>query len=58
MDYTIIGAEANLAARSFAEPAGIVMSYETYAPVPLPPITMKGISREIVPYAVDWRWMK
>jgi class 3 adenylate cyclase len=62
MDYTIIGAEANLAARlqSIAEPNGIVMSYETYALVrdfvrghPLPPITMKGISREIVPYAVD-----
>ena len=33
MDYTIIGAEANLAARleSIAEPGGIVMSYETYA---------------------------
>jgi len=62
MDYTIIGAEANLAARlqSIAEPNGIVMSYETYALVrdvvrahPLPPITMKGISREVVPYAVD-----
>src|ERR1022692_5152846 len=55
MDYTIIGAEANLAARlqSIAEPGSIVMSYETYALVrdmvrarPLPPITMKGISRE------------
>jgi class 3 adenylate cyclase len=62
MDYTIIGAEANLAARlkSIAEPGGIVMSYETYALVretvrahPLEPITMKGISREVVPYAVD-----
>ena len=62
MDYTIIGAEANLAARlqSFAEPGGIVMSYETYGLVrevvrahPLPPITMKGISRQVVPYAVD-----
>ena len=33
MDYTIIGAEANLAARlqTIAEPGGIVMSYETYA---------------------------
>jgi adenylate cyclase len=37
-----------------------VMSYETYALVrevvrahPLEPITMKGISREVVPYAVD-----
>jgi class 3 adenylate cyclase len=62
MDYTIIGAEANLAARlqSIAEPGEVVMSYETYALVrevvrahPLPPITMKGISREVVPYAVD-----
>lgn len=62
MDYTIIGAEANLAARlqQIAEPGTVVMSYETYALVrdvvrahPLPPITMKGISREVVPYAVD-----
>ena len=62
MDYTIIGAEANLAARlqSVAEPGRIVLSYETYALVrklvvahPLTPITMKGISREVIPYAVD-----
>ncbi|MGH6953353.1 MAG: adenylate/guanylate cyclase domain-containing protein [Alphaproteobacteria bacterium] len=62
MDYTIIGAEANLAARlqSISEPGGIVISYETYASVrdvvrarPLAPIAMKGISREIVPYAVE-----
>jgi adenylate cyclase len=62
MDYTIIGAEANLAARlqSVAEPGHIVVSYETYALVrdiivahELRPITMKGISREVVPYAVD-----
>ncbi|MBY0383083.1 MAG: adenylate/guanylate cyclase domain-containing protein, partial [Xanthobacteraceae bacterium] len=62
MDYTIIGAEANLAARlqSIAEPGKIVISYETYALVrgdvlahELPPITMKGISRQVVPYAVD-----
>ena len=62
MDYTIIGAEANLAARlqSIAEPGGIVISYETFALVSdvitshaLPPITMKGISREVTPYAVD-----
>ena len=62
MDYTIIGAEANLAARlqSIAEAGGIVMSYETYALVrhivaahPLPAITVKGIAREIIPYAVD-----
>ena len=33
MDYTIIGAEANLAARlqSIAEPGHIVISYETFA---------------------------
>jgi adenylate cyclase len=62
MDYTIIGAEANLAARlqSIAEPGGIVISYETFALVrdvitahSLPPITMKGISREVIPYSVD-----
>lgn len=62
MDYTIIGAEANLAARlqSIAAPGGIVISYETYALVSdtitahaLPSITMKGISREVVPYSVD-----
>ena len=62
MDYTIIGAEANLAARlqSVAEPGGIVISYETFALVndvitshALPPITMKGISREVIPYSVD-----
>jgi adenylate cyclase len=62
MDYTIIGAEANLAARlqSIAEPGRIVMSYETYALTrdmvdahALPPITMKGISREVIPFMVD-----
>ena len=62
MDYTIIGAEANLAARlqSVAEAGRIVLSYETYALVrhlitarALAPITMKGISREVVPYAVE-----
>ncbi len=62
MDYTIIGAEANLAARlqSIAEPGHIVISYETYALVrgmtvahTLPAITMKGISRQVVPYAVE-----
>jgi adenylate cyclase len=61
MDYTIIGGEANLAARlqSIAEPGHIVMSYEAYALVrdtiiaePLPPISMKGIGREVIPYAV------
>ena len=62
MDYTIIGAEANLAARlqSIAEPGHIVISYETYAFVrdivvaqAVAPITMKGISREVIPYAVS-----
>jgi class 3 adenylate cyclase len=52
MDYTIIGAEANLAARlqSAAEPGRIVLSYETYALVrdrvsahALDEIRMKGI---------------
>jgi class 3 adenylate cyclase len=61
MDYTIIGAEANLAARlqAVAEPGGIVLSFETFALVrdvveadPLSPITMKGISRDVVPYNV------
>jgi len=62
MDYTIIGAEANLAARlqSIAEPGQIVISYEAHALVrgmitahTLPAISMKGISRQVVPYAVD-----
>ncbi|KQT86400.1 adenylate/guanylate cyclase domain-containing protein [Aurantimonas sp. Leaf443] len=62
MDYTIIGAEANLAARleQIAEPGGIVMSYETFALVEdgidaraLPPISLKGISRQVIPYAVE-----
>ena len=62
MDYTIIGAEANLAARlqTSAEPGTIVVSYETYALVreiavahELPPIVMKGIGREIIPYAIE-----
>jgi len=62
MDYTIIGAEANLAARleASAEPGGIVMSYETYAHVrdivtarQLPPKRFKGIAREVVPYMIE-----
>jgi adenylate cyclase len=62
MDYTIIGAEANLAARlqSIAKPGGIVISYETFALVrdvvaahSLAPILIKGISREVIPYLVD-----
>jgi adenylate cyclase len=62
MDYTIIGGEANLAARleTSAEPGGIVLSYETYALVrdivsahEQPPIRVKGINRDVVPYIVD-----
>jgi class 3 adenylate cyclase len=62
MDYTVIGAEANLAARlqTAAEPGSIVVSYETYALVqgiaaahPLAPIRVKGISRDVVPYVID-----
>jgi class 3 adenylate cyclase len=62
MDYTIIGGEANLAARleTSAEPGGIVLSYETYAVVrdivsahEQPPIRVKGITRDVVPYVVD-----
>lgn len=62
IDYTIIGAEANLAARlqSIAEPGSIVISFETYALVrdlvraqPLQPISVKGIGRQIVPYVVE-----
>ncbi|HEX2099813.1 MAG TPA: adenylate/guanylate cyclase domain-containing protein, partial [Candidatus Synoicihabitans sp.] len=62
MEYTIIGAEANLAARlqSIAKPSQIILSYETYALVremlvahALPAIQMKGISRPVVPYVID-----
>ena len=61
MDYTIIGGEANLAARleTSAEPGGIVMSYETFALVrdivtahEQPPIRVKGINRDVIPYVV------
>src|SRR5436853_7229987 len=61
MDYTIIGAEANLAARlqSIAEPGQVILSYETYALVrdmlsghALAPIRMKGIPHPVVPYVV------
>jgi adenylate cyclase len=62
MDYTIIGAEANLAARlqAIAQPGGIVLSYETFMLVrdvvrahPLEAITLKGIAHPIVPYEVE-----
>jgi adenylate/guanylate cyclase len=61
MDYTIIGGEVNLAARleANADPGGILMSYETYALVKdlvdaeaREPIQVKGIRREVKPYAV------
>lgn len=62
MDYTIIGAEANLTARlqAIAEPGSIVISYETYALVQdmvrvhkLEPVRVKGINRDVVPYVVE-----
>jgi len=62
MDYTIIGAEANVAARlqQVAEPGTAVISYETYALIrdfvnvhPLPGVAIKGIHREIVAYVVE-----
>jgi class 3 adenylate cyclase len=60
--YTIIGAEVNLTARieSCADTNGILISHETYAHVTdmvhvqeRPPVTLKGISREIQTYAVQ-----
>jgi adenylate cyclase len=62
MHYTIIGAEANLAARlqAIGEPGQIVISFVTYSAVrdmlmvrELAPIQMKGISGEVTPYAVE-----
>jgi adenylate cyclase len=62
MDYTIIGAEVNLAARlqSIAEPGSVVVSYETYVQVRdiaaarmLPPISVKGISHPVTPYVIE-----
>jgi hypothetical protein len=64
MDYTVIGAEVNVAARlqAIAEPGQIVMSYESYSLVrdvvaarALPPVSEAAIGREVVPYALeDW----
>jgi hypothetical protein len=62
MDYTIIGSEANLAARlqSTAEPGEVVVSYETFMLVSgivrgraREPLTLKGIGRQVVPYVVE-----
>jgi len=62
MEYTIIGAEANLASRleAIAAPGEIVLSCETYALVrsiaeahPLAPVPMKGIGRAVMPYVLD-----
>lgn len=61
IDYTIIGGEVNLAARleSICEPDGIVLAHETYTLVrnhvdaeELDPISVKGISRKVRPYAL------
>ena len=61
MDYTIIGGEVNLAARleGIAEPDGIMLANETYSLVrqeidaeEQEPLHVKGISREVRPYAV------
>lgn len=61
MDYTIIGAEVNLAARieAAADPGGILISYPTYALVrdivraeERDSITAKGIRREVRVFAV------
>ncbi|MFP6736975.1 MAG: adenylate/guanylate cyclase domain-containing protein [Rhodospirillales bacterium] len=62
MDYTIIGGEVNLAARleSIAEADGIMLAYGTYSLVKheidakeQKPIKVKGIARDVVPYAVE-----
>jgi class 3 adenylate cyclase/phosphoglycerate-specific signal transduction histidine kinase len=61
MDYTIIGAGVNLAARleTASEHGGILISYETYALVkdrihcePQGPITVKGVSQPVATYRV------
>ena len=61
MDYTIIGGEVNLAARLEvqAEPDGILISADTHSLVQdiveaeeRPPLTAKGIEREVIPYAI------
>ncbi len=61
MDYTIIGGEVNLAARleSICAPDGVTLSNETYMLVrdhvpadQMEPIHVKGIAREVKPFAV------
>ena len=61
MDYTVIGAEVNLAARleQLGEPGDVTISHETYLlvrdefdAVELPPIKAKGISQEIRRFAL------
>ena len=61
MDYTIIGAEVNLAARleQLGEPDGVMLSYETYALVrdefeaeERPPLKAKGLAGEIRCFAL------
>jgi class 3 adenylate cyclase/CheY-like chemotaxis protein len=61
MDYTIIGAEVNLASRleQLAEPDGIMLSYATWALVAdefaadeRPPVSVKGIARDIRCFAL------
>jgi adenylate cyclase len=61
MDYTIIGASVNLAARleTASEHGGILISYETYALIkdrihcePQQPITVKGFSQPVATYRV------
>jgi hypothetical protein len=62
MDYTIIGAEVNLAARlqQAAEPGGILMSRETQSlvrdeilSVARQPVAAKGFAEPIPAYAVE-----
>lgn len=62
MDYTIIGAAMNLAARlqSIADPGTIVVSQETFMLVrdivagrPLPALTIRGFRHEIVPFVIE-----
>ena len=62
MDYTVIGAEVNLAARleQACAPDGVLLSYETFALVQdefeaeeQPPLQLKGIAREVRSFAVQ-----